>query len=80
LGDAIVQVGAADGDKAALVVSVSKSLTSRFRAGDLIKVTAAKVGGSGGGRPDMAQAGGTDVAGLDAAMDAIYEAVRQAGA
>jgi alanyl-tRNA synthetase len=41
----------------------------------LIKAAAAKVGGSGGGRPDMAQAGGTNVAGLDDAVSAIYDAV-----
>lgn len=75
LGDAVVLVGAADGPKAALVVSVSKSLTGRFRAGELIKVAAEKVAGSGGGRPDMAQAGGTDVTGLDAAVESIYAAV-----
>jgi len=75
LGEAVVLVGAADGDKAALVVTVSKALSKKFKAGDLIKVAAAKVGGKGGGRPDMAQAGGTDVSGLDAAVAAIYEAV-----
>ncbi len=76
LGDAVVLVGAADGDKVALVVTVSKSLTTKFRAGELIKKAAEKVGGSGGGRPDMAQAGGTNVAGLDDAVAAIYTAVQ----
>lgn len=75
LGDAVVLVGAQDGDKVALVVAVSKPLTSRLRAGDLIKLAASKVGGTGGGRPDMAQAGGTEVAGLDEAVESIYEAV-----
>jgi alanyl-tRNA synthetase len=75
LGESVVLVGAEDGAKVALVVTVSKSLTNRFRAGDLIKAAAAKVGGSGGGRPDMAQAGGTNVAGLDDAVSAIYDAV-----
>jgi alanyl-tRNA synthetase len=79
LGEAVVLVGAVDGDKVALVVTVSKSLTSRFRAGDLIKLAAEQVGGSGGGRPDMAQAGGTNPAGLDAAVDSIYAAVGQGG-
>ena len=77
LGEAIVLVGAVDGDKAALVVTVSKSLTARFRAGDLIKRAAEQVGGTGGGRPDMAQAGGTNPAGLDAAVESIYAAVGQ---
>ncbi|MCH2109571.1 MAG: alanine--tRNA ligase [Polyangiaceae bacterium] len=75
LGDSVVLVGAADGEKVALVVTVSKALTKQVRAGDLIKVVAAQVGGSGGGRPDMAQAGGTDVAGLPQAIDSIYSAV-----
>jgi alanyl-tRNA synthetase len=70
-----VLVAAEDGGKVALVVTVSKSLTSKFRAGDLIKAAAEKVGGSGGGRPDMAQAGGTNLAGLDDAVSSIYDAV-----
>jgi alanyl-tRNA synthetase len=72
LGDAIVLVGAAHAGKASLVLAVSKSLTSRFKAGDLIRPIAAIVGGSGGGRPDMAQAGGTEVAQLDAALAELY--------
>lgn len=79
LGDAVVLVGAADGAKAALVVTVSKSLVDRFKAGELIQTVSAKVGGSGGGRPDMAQAGGTNVAGLDEAVEAIYSAVQAVG-
>jgi alanyl-tRNA synthetase len=75
LGDSVVLVAAEDGGKVALVVTVSKSLTSKFRAGDLIKAAAEKVGGSGGGRPDMAQAGGTNLAGLDDAVSSIYDAV-----
>jgi alanyl-tRNA synthetase len=78
LGDSIVLVGAADGPKVALVVTVSKSLTNKFRAGELIKAAAEKVGGTGGGRPDMAQAGGTNVGGLDDAVEAIYGAVTHA--
>ncbi len=76
LGDAVVLVGAADAGKVALVVTVSKSLTSRFRAGDLVKTAAGIVGGSGGGRPDMAQAGGTDVSQLEQAVSSIYSSVQ----
>jgi alanyl-tRNA synthetase len=76
LGDAVVLVGAVDGSKVALVVTVAKSLTNKFRAGELIKLASAKVDGTGGGRPDMAQAGGTNVAGLDEAVASIYEAVQ----
>ncbi len=72
LGSAVVLVGAANKDKAMLVCTVSKDLTDRYRAGDIIRGIAQMVGGSGGGRPDMAQAGGTDVAKLDAALAALY--------
>jgi alanyl-tRNA synthetase len=75
LGDAIVLVGAVQGPKAALVLTVSKSLSDRHKAGDLIKPVAQLVGGSGGGRPDMAQAGGTQVDQLDAALDSLYLAL-----
>ncbi|KYF65295.1 alanine--tRNA ligase [Sorangium cellulosum] len=78
LGDrSAVLLGAAVGDKAQLAVMVSKSATERLKAGELIKPIARIVGGSGGGRPDMAQAGGTDVAQLDAAIAAIYVEVER---
>jgi alanyl-tRNA synthetase len=72
LGDAIVLVGGEAGGKAMLVLTVAKSLTSRFKAGELIRPIAALVGGSGGGRPDMAQAGGTETSKLDAALAELY--------
>ncbi len=75
LGDAVVLVGSEADGKAQLVATVSKALTDRFKAGELIKGVAALVGGSGGGRPDMAQAGGTEPAQLDAAIESIYGAV-----
>ena len=75
LGDSIVLVGSEAEGKAQLVLTVSKSLTSRFRAGDLIRPIAEIVGGSGGGRPDMAQAGGTDPARLDEAIEAVYSGI-----
>jgi len=78
LGDSVVLVAAADGDKVALVVTVAKTMLDRFKAGELIKLAAAQVGGSGGGRPDMAQAGGTNLSGLDAAVASIYDAVQAA--
>ncbi|MBL9023355.1 MAG: alanine--tRNA ligase [Myxococcales bacterium] len=70
-----VMIGAAAGDKAQLCVMVSKAATSRLRAGDLVREVAKKIGGSGGGRPDMAQAGGPDVASLDAAVQSFGEEV-----
>ncbi len=75
LGDAIVLVGSVAGPKAMLVLTVSKSLTSRFKAGDLIRPIAQLLGGSGGGRPDMAQAGGTEVDKIDEAIEKLYTLV-----
>ncbi|MBN1607340.1 MAG: alanine--tRNA ligase, partial [Polyangiaceae bacterium] len=76
LGDSVVLVGSERDGKAQLVLTVSKALTGRLRAGELIRDIAAMVGGSGGGRPDMAQAGGTDASRLDEAIARIYELVR----
>ncbi|MEZ4259697.1 MAG: alanine--tRNA ligase [Polyangiaceae bacterium] len=75
LGEAVVLVGSDAGGKVAFALTVSKGLTDRFQAGVLIKDVAATVGGSGGGRPDMAQAGGTDASRLDEALDKLYALV-----
>ncbi len=72
LGEGVVLVGAAAGDKAMLVCTVSKGLTDRYKAGDIIRSVAEVVGGKGGGRPDMAQAGGPDVSKLDDALASFY--------
>ncbi len=56
------------GDKVALVSGVTKDLTGRMKAGDLVKLVAEKIGGRGGGRPDMAQAGGNDPSALPQAL------------
>jgi alanyl-tRNA synthetase len=68
LGSAIILLAAESEGRVNLVAGVTKDLTDRFQAGDLIREAAAKVGGKGGGRADMAQAGGTDPAGLPAAL------------
>ena len=68
-------LGSVAGPKAMLVCTVSKSLTDRFKAGDLIRPIAQIVGGSGGGRPDMAQAGGTDPTKIDEALEKLYAIV-----
>ena len=75
LAPAVILLGSAskDGKKALLVCSVSKSLTGRFRAGDIVKAAASIVGGNGGGRPDFAQAGGPDPSKLDDAVAKVYE-------
>ena len=70
-----VLLGTKAADKVALVLMVSKAATDRLKAGDLIKAISKIVGGSGGGRPDMAQAGGTEVAKIDDAMAAFYTEV-----
>jgi len=57
--------------KVALIAGVTKDLTSRVKAGDLVNHVAQQVGGKGGGRPDMAQAGGTDPAALPEALRSI---------
>jgi len=68
LGTAVVLLAAVDGDKISLVAGVTKDATDRIKAGDVIKEFAGRLGGKGGGRPDMAQGGGSDVAGLSAAL------------
>jgi alanyl-tRNA synthetase len=79
LGDKAVAMAATkNGDKAQLAITVSKAATKHVKAGALIKAVAVHVGGSGGGRPDMAQAGGNNPDGLDAAVAAIYDEVAKA--
>jgi alanyl-tRNA synthetase len=75
LGQSVVLVGSVADGKAPLVLTVAKDLTGRLKAGELIKNSAQIVGGSGGGRPDMAQAGGTELSRLDEAIEAIYASV-----
>ena len=73
LGSGVILLAAADGDKVALVAGVTKDLTDRVKAGDLMRHVAELVGGRGGGRPDMAQGGGTDAAALPAALESAYQ-------
>ncbi|MBP6562897.1 MAG: alanine--tRNA ligase [Neisseriaceae bacterium] len=71
-GDNVVALLAAvNDDKVSLCAGVSKAATKQVKAGDLVKFVAEQVGGKGGGRPDLAQAGGTDVAALSAALDSV---------
>jgi len=73
----ILALGLVKDDKVSLIVMVSKDLTPKYHAGNLIKEMAAVLGGTGGGRSDMAQAGGKDPGKLDAALQALYAAVEQ---
>ena len=73
-GDNIVVLLAAVNDgKASLCAGVSKALTAQIKAGDLVKHAAEQIGGKGGGRPDLAQAGGTDVEKLPAVLDGVKD-------
>ncbi|MDC9597676.1 alanine--tRNA ligase [Xenorhabdus anantnagensis] len=73
LGSAIIVLSTVTGDKVSLIVGITKDLTARIKAGDLISFVAQQVGGKGGGRPDLAQAGGTDVAALPSALASVEE-------
>jgi alanyl-tRNA synthetase len=71
LQNAIVVLGSVDDGKVRLAAGVTKNNTDKIRAGDLIKPVAEQVGGKGGGRPDFAQAGGSDASKLDAALKSV---------
>jgi alanyl-tRNA synthetase len=71
LQNAVVVLGSVDDGKVRLAAGVTKNNTDKVRAGDLIKPVAEQVGGKGGGRPDFAQAGGTDAAKLDQALASV---------
>jgi alanyl-tRNA synthetase len=71
LSNAVVLLAAVTDDKISLVAGVSPELTARVKAGDLVGAVAAQVGGKGGGRPDMAMGGGSDVAALDGAVAGV---------
>jgi alanyl-tRNA synthetase len=77
LGSAAVVLATVQGEKVSIVAGVTKEQTSRIKAGDLVNVVAQQVGGKGGGRPDMAQAGGNNPAGLDAALASVSSWVRE---
>ncbi len=77
LGTAVVLLAAVEGDKVSLVAGVTKDATERLKAGDLIKHVAPQLGGKGGGRPDMAQGGGSDVAALDGVLAAVPNWVKE---
>jgi alanyl-tRNA synthetase len=75
VGSGVVVLGAAAEGKALLLALVTKDLVGRFHAGEIIKALAPLVGGGGGGRPDLAQAGGQNPAGLPEAMAQVPELV-----
>jgi len=71
LGRAVVLLAALEDDKVSVVAGVTKDLTDKLKAGDLVKIVAEQLGGKGGGRPDMAQGGGTDAEKLPDALAAV---------
>ena len=71
LEPAVIILAAVEGDKVSLAAGVSKSVTDRFKAGELVNHVALQVGGKGGGRPDMAMAGGKDPSKLDEALASV---------
>jgi alanyl-tRNA synthetase len=75
LGSGVAMLITRNDDKAALAMGVTGDLTQRFRAGDLVREVATDVGGSGGGRPDFAQAGGSDPAGIPRAIEHLLELI-----
>ena len=71
LGSGVILLSAVSGDKIALTAGVTKDLTNRVKAGDLMREFAGRLGGKGGGKPDMAQGGGTDVEALPEVLKTV---------
>ncbi|WP_043004995.1 alanine--tRNA ligase [Comamonas testosteroni] len=71
LGAAVIVLAAVDGDKVQLAAGVTKTETAKVKAGELVNFVAQQVGGKGGGKPDMAMAGGTDAAAVPAALASV---------
>ena len=76
LKSGIIVVGSVSDGKVSMAAGVTKDLTNKYHAGNIIKSIAVIVGGSGGGRPDMAQAGGSQVDKLDEALKKAQELIR----
>jgi len=75
LGSGVVVVGSASNGNVSLIAGVTKDLTSRIQAGKVVGAVAEKVGGKGGGRPDLAEAGGKNPEALDSALAEVYKVV-----
>ncbi len=77
LGSGVVVLGTTEGGKVALLAGVTKDLIPKLHAGNIIQAIAKEVGGSGGGRPDLAEAGGKDTSGLKSALANVYPLIDQ---
>ena len=75
VGSGVVILGSASNGNVSLIVGVTKDLTTRVQAGKVVGAIAQKVGGKGGGRPDLAEAGGKDAAALDSALAESYAVI-----
>ena len=75
LGSGVVVLGTVRGEKALLLAAVTKDLAGKYSAGNIIKQIAPIVGGGGGGKPELAQAGGPDASRIDEALAKVYEVV-----
>jgi alanyl-tRNA synthetase len=77
LGSGVVVLASADDGKVALITGVTKDLTPKLHAGKIVQEIAKMVGGSGGGRPDLAEAGGKDASGIDQALSTVYSTIER---
>jgi alanyl-tRNA synthetase len=77
LGSAAIVLSAVNDGKVTLIAGVTPDLTAKIKAGELVNHVAQQVGGKGGGRPDMAQAGGTDPSALPSALTSVRAWVEQ---
>jgi len=77
MGSGVVVLASAEDGKVALITAVTKDLTSRLHAGKIVQELAKLVGGSGGGRPDLAEAGGKDTSGIESALRTVYPLIER---
>jgi alanyl-tRNA synthetase len=75
IGSGVVVLASGDDGKVALIVGVTKDLSQKLHAGKIVQELAKLVGGSGGGKPDLAEAGGKDTSGIESALRSIYPLV-----
>jgi alanyl-tRNA synthetase len=77
VGSGVVVLASAEDGKVSLITAVTKDLTSRLHAGKIVQELAKMVGGSGGGRPDLAEAGGKDTSGIENALRTVYPLIER---
>jgi alanyl-tRNA synthetase len=77
LGKAIVALAVVNENKVSLIVGISKELTGKIKAGELVNMIAMQIGGKGGGKPDLAEAGGNQPQNLENALQSVYDWVKQ---